>query len=132
MPNRMSGTDDGPSMFLGPALAFGMLNPFLLGALRGSAQANEDFAAVAEEWRDFVGRRLKEDVALVQDLTNIRTADQVMTAYAEFWRKAVEDYGKEMTTMSKLMNGVASKMITTAQSATDEASADMSRSRRAA
>jgi hypothetical protein len=31
------------NMFLAPAFALGMWNPFLAGALRGSAQASEEF-----------------------------------------------------------------------------------------
>jgi hypothetical protein len=132
MPTGIRRTDDSPEMFVAPTLPLGMLNPFLVGALRASAEVNEGFGAIADQWRDFVSRRLKEDIGLIQHLTDSRTPDQVMTAYADFWRKAAEDYGKETTTMSKLMNGVATKVVATAQSATDEASADMYSSRRAA
>jgi len=32
-----------------------------------------------------------------------------LAAYSEFWQKAAEDYGKEFTTMSKLMTAVTVK-----------------------
>jgi hypothetical protein len=132
MPNENQWAGDSPNFLLAPALALGMLNPFLVGALRGNTQANEAFVAMADEWRDFVGRRIKEDVDLVRHLTDSRTPDQAMTAYADFWRKAADDYGKEVATMSKLMSDVATKMVASTQSATNKAGEEMFRPRRAA
>jgi hypothetical protein len=70
-----------------------------------------------------VGRRLKEDVALVQRLARCSTPGQALSAYGDFWRKAGEDYGKEITTLTGLMTDMADKLAEAAQSATDEASA---------
>jgi Phasin protein len=134
MSNRFGSvrTDNSPNMFLVPALALSMWNPFLAGALRGNAQANEGIGTIASEWQDFVARRLKEDLLLMQRLTRSGTPDQVLAAYTDFWRKAAEDYGHEITTMSKLMTGVTTKMVTATQSAVDEASTRAFPSREAA
>jgi hypothetical protein len=99
---------------LGPML----WNPFL-GA---DAEALGAFGTIAREWQDFVGRRVKEDVALVQRLTRCSTPDQALSAYTDFWRKAGEDYANEFNTMANLMTDMADKMAV-AQSATAEASA---------
>ena len=112
---------ESPNMFLAPVLALSMWNPFLAGALKGNAQAHEGFGMIASEWQDFVGRRLKEDMALMQRLTQSRTPDQILAAYTDFWQKAAEDYGHEITTLSKLMTGVTTKMVVAAQSDTDDA-----------
>jgi hypothetical protein len=137
MSNRIArataGKDDqSQNMLLAPALAFSMWNPFLAGALRGNTQMHDGFGTIASEWQDFVGRRLKEDFALMQRLTQSCAPDQILAAYSDFWQKAAEDYGKEITTMSKLMTGVATKMVSAAQSATDEVSTSMFPSREAA
>jgi hypothetical protein len=124
--------DDAPNVFLTPALACSMWNPFLAGFLRGNAQAHEGFAMVAGEWQDFLARRLKEDFALMKRLTHCSTPDQVMAAYADFWHKAADDYGREITTMSKLVTGVTTKMVAAAQAVTDEADTDVFRPRQAA
>jgi hypothetical protein len=124
--------DQSQNMLLAPALAFSMWNPFLAGALRGNAHIHEGFGTIASEWQDFVGRRLKEDVALMQRLTSSRAPDQILVAYSDFWQKAVEDYGKEITTMFELMTGLATKSVSAAQSATDEARTNMFPSREAA
>jgi len=109
-------------MFLTPAIAASMWNPCLAAALKGNTEVQEGFGAIASEWQDFVGHRLQEDIALMQRLTQCYTPNQVWSAYANFWQKAAEDYGKEFGTMTKLMTGVTSKMVAVAQSATDEAS----------
>jgi hypothetical protein len=118
---RRSAGDGGhtPSAPLAPALALMMWNPFL----SGNAEALGALGTVTHEWQEFLGRRLKEDVALVQRLARCSTPDQVLSAYGDFWRKAGEDYGKEITTLTGLMTDMAGKMAAAAQSATDETSA---------
>ena len=93
------------NMFLAPALALSAWNPFLAAALKGNAQAHEGFGTIASEWQGFVARRLQEDMALMQRLTRCFSPDQILAAYSDFWHKAAEDYGKEITTMTKLMTG---------------------------
>src|SRR5262245_33579327 len=124
MPNRYrsggaGNVDDGAN--IPPALALAMWNPFLAGALERNAQALEVLGEIGREWQDFVARRLKEDVELTQRLTSSSTPDHIMSAYADFWRKAAEDYGGEIATMTKLMTGITNRMVEAAQSATDEA-----------
>ena len=96
-------------MSLAPVLALSMWNPFLAGTMGANAQAHEGIGTVASEWQDFVGRRLKEDFALMQRLSRGGTPDQILAAYSDFWQKAAEDYGKEFTTMSNLMTAVTTK-----------------------
>ena len=122
----------GPNTFLAPALALGMWNPFWVAALKGNARAQEGFGTIASEWQDFVARRLNEDFALVQRLSHSRTPDQMLNAYTDFWQKAAEDYGREVTTMTKLFAGVTSKTVVAAQTATDESSPRLLPSREAA
>jgi Phasin protein len=118
---KFDNADQSPNL---PALPFGAWNPFLTGALTGAlrwnAQAHEGFRTAVSEWQIFLGRRLEDDFALVQRLTSSRTPDQIWAAYTDFWQKAVEDYGKEITALTKLMTAVAGKMETVAQSATGE------------
>jgi hypothetical protein len=99
-----------------------MWNPFLAA----DVEALGGFGTIAREWQDFVGRRLKEDVALMQRLARCSTPDEVLSTYADFWRKAGEDYGKEVTTLTGLMTDTAGKLAVAAQSATDKASARLS------
>ena len=105
-----------PGIPVAPGLALMMWNPFLTG----DVEALGAFGTIAGEWQDFVGRRLKEDVALVERLARCSRPDHVLSAYVDFWRKVGEDYGNEITTMTDLMTDVAGKMAAAAQSSTDE------------
>ena len=91
-------TVEGPDMFLAPTLGM-----------------------IANEWHDFVGRRVKEDFDLMQRLTRSSTPNQFLVAYTDFWQKAAEDYGNEIATISKLMTDAATRMTTTTQTAVREA-----------
>jgi hypothetical protein len=117
----LGNTDNGANAFLAPSLAFSMWNPLLASALSCTAQVNEGFGTICSEWQNFVGRRLKEDRSLLERLSASRTPEQVMRAYTDFWQTAAEDYGKETTTMTKLMAGLGNKMVVAAQHAADEA-----------
>jgi hypothetical protein len=98
-----------------------MWNPFLAGAVRWNGQAQDGFATLVGEWQNFLGRRLREDLVLVQRLAGCTSPDQIWIAYAEFWQKAAEDYGSEYVTMSKLAAGVTNETLRVTQSATEEA-----------
>ena len=128
----LSNTDHGSKAFLAPWLAFSMWNPFLASALTCSAQVNDGFGTIFSEWQNFVGRRLKEDRRLLERLSASHTPEQMMHAYTDFWQTAAEDYGKETTTMTKLMAGLGNKMVVAAQHAADEATNNVFPQKRAA
>lgn len=103
--------DKGTDAFLDPSLVLSMWNPFLATTPKRNGLPQEEFGAIANEWQGFVGHRVQEGIALMQRLTQCRTPDQMVAAYSDFWQKAVEDYGKEFTTMTKLMTGARSKTV---------------------
>ena len=107
-------------MLFGPALSLGMQNPFLLGAIKANAHAQEGFGSIASEWQGFMGHRLQEDIALMHRLAQSSTPDQIFGVCTDFWHKAAEDYGKEITTMTKLMTEVSSKMVEAARNEAHE------------
>jgi histone H3/H4 len=107
---------------MAPLIAFNVWNPFLAGAVHGNSQALGDLSTIADEWQNFLSRRLKEDVALLQRLTRSTSPDQVLAAYADFWHKAAEDYGNEVTTVTKLMADMTGRIAVATQSATEDAS----------
>jgi hypothetical protein len=66
----------------------------------------------------------------MQRVAQSRTPDQVSAAYADFWQRAVEDYGKEYVVMGRLVAGLTSKVMAAAQSVAEEVRADAARSSR--
>ena len=106
-------------------MALGTWSPWLVGTAKLSAHVHEGFGTLASEWQNFVGRRLKEDFAFVQQIAQSRTPDQILAAHAEFWQKAMEDYSKEYLLIGSLAAGVTTKSLAAAQSATQEVSMEM-------
>jgi Phasin protein len=96
-------------------LALSAWNPLLAAALNANALAHEGFGTLGSEWQTFVGRRLQQNCALIQRLSQSRTSDQVVSAYRDFWHEVAESYGSELTTLTKLMTGMTSKMVMAAQ-----------------
>jgi hypothetical protein len=100
-------------MLFGPALTFDIWEPVFAGSLTANAQIQEAFGMIAGEWQAFVAHRLQEDIDLIQRLAGSRTPEQILAVHAAFWQKAAEDYGKEFTTISKLLAKVTSKVAAT-------------------
>jgi hypothetical protein len=92
----------------------------LAAALNANALAHEGIGTLGSEWQIFVGRRLQQNYALIQRLSQSRTSDQIVSAYADFWQQVAESYGKELTTLTKLMTGMTSKMVMAAQTTSQE------------
>ena len=86
-------------------------------ALRWNAQAFAAYSTIGSELQGFVARRINEDFALVRAVSQCRTPQELVTAYTDFWRKAAEDYGKEVTTLAKLMTNATSRIVAAAQPA---------------
>jgi Phasin protein len=92
----------------------------LAAALSANAWAHEGFGSLGSEWQSFVGRQLQQNGALIQRLSQSRTSDQVVSAYADFWQQVAESCGKELTTLTKLMTGMTNKMVMTTQIVSQE------------
>lgn len=86
-----------------------------------NAALHEGFAAFSREWQDFVSARMKEDLTLVQRVGAAKSPEQVWTAYATFWQKAVEDYWKEYGRAAKLAGGLMNRSMTAVQRQMEEA-----------
>ena len=101
-------------------LALSAWNPLLAAALHANALAHEGFGTLGSEWQTFVGHRLQQNCALIQRLSQSHSSDQVVSAYRDFWQQVAESYGKELTTLTKLMTGMTSKMVLAARTTSQE------------
>jgi Phasin protein len=88
--------------------------------LRWNAQAFAVYSTIGGEIQSFIARRVTEDFAVGRAVSQSRTPHELMAAYTDFWRRAAEDYGKEVTTIAKLMTNATSKMVAAAQPAVVE------------
>ena len=111
--------DAGRALFTSPIAAVGLWNPLMAVGLKGNAQAHEGFVTILTEWQRFLTQRLSEDAALIYRLAQCRTVNQVLSAQTAFWHKASEDYGREISTIAKLMTSTTGKMVMTTQTAVE-------------
>ena len=95
-------------------------------ALTAMAQLNNrlyaSLAAVNQEWASFVSRRLKEDLAVPQQLAECKTMQDFYRVYAEFFQNACSQYQSGLEQMTKLGKSLAETTIHSLQGSTDEPS----------
>jgi Phasin protein len=93
-------------------------------ALTAMADANnrlfESIAAVNKEWASFVNRRLKEELAVPQQLAQCKTLEDLYRVYAQFFQNAFEQYRSGLEQMTKLSQSLAENALQSLQSRSDE------------
>ena len=94
-------------------------------ALTAIAQMNgkvyDGIAAMNRHWVDFVNRRLKEDLAVPQQLATCKTVQDMYGVYAEFFQTACADYQSSFEQMTKLGKSLADDTVHAVQSRMEEA-----------
>jgi hypothetical protein len=96
-----------------------MNRPALTAMAEFNGKVYENFAAMNaamnKEWIDFITHRLKEELALPQQIASCKTAQEMYTVYFEFFQKAVADYQAEFEQLGRLSKTLADDMIQTVQ-----------------
>jgi|EndMetStandDraft_7_1072992.scaffolds.fasta_scaffold1377137_1 hypothetical protein len=95
--------------------------PLASGALKCNAAAHEAFGVLFGEWQHFVTRRVEANMALMQQVAQSKSPEAAWSAYAGFWQKLAEDYGRELSTMTELASDATRNMAAAAQSAAEKA-----------
>ena len=73
-----------------------------------NAKLRESYVLLSDEWQAFVGRRIKDDLRLLQQLASAGSPEAMWSVCAKFWQKEVEDYCHEYITMARLTSGLIS------------------------
>jgi len=93
-------------------------------ALTAMAQMNgkvyDGLATLNKNWVAFVNRRLKEDLAMPQQLAACKTVQDMYGVYAEFFQNACSDYQSELEQLTKLGKSLADDTIQAMQSRMEE------------
>lgn len=93
-------------------------------ALTAMAQMNgkvyDNLAAINRNWVTFINRRLKEELAMPQNLASCKTVQDMYGVYSEFFQTAVADYQSEFEQMSKLGKSLAEETAQIMQTRLDE------------
>src|SRR4249920_4048381 len=84
-------------------------------ALQAMAQMNgkmyDGIATWNKNWVAFLNRRLKEDLAVPQQLAACKTVQDMCGVYAEFFQNACSDYQSELEQMTKIGKSLADDTI---------------------
>ena len=93
-------------------------------ALNAMAQMNgkvyDGLATMNKNWVAFINRRLKEDLAMPQQLAACKTVQDMYGVYAEFFQNACSDYQSEFEQMTKIGKSLADDTIQAIQTRMDE------------
>jgi len=93
-------------------------------ALNAMAQMNgkvyDGLATMNKNWIAFINRRLKEDLAVPQQLAACKTVQDMYGVYAEFFQNACSDYQSEFEQMTKLGKSLADDTIQAMQTRMEE------------
>ena len=93
-----------------------LFSPLLTHAQAWTQQVTHLNTSIQCEWLNFVDKRLKEEAAFGQSLVTCKAPDDIMRVYTSFYRTAVEDYQKELTTLAQLGASVSIKALGAAKS----------------
>jgi hypothetical protein len=97
-------------------------------ALNAMAQMNgkvyDGLATLNKNWVAFINRRLKEDLAVPQQLAACKTVQDMYGVYAEFFQNACSDYQSELEQMTKIGKSLADDTIQAIQTRMEETARD--------
>ena len=110
--------------FVPMPLGFEALMEINRPALTAMAQVNgkvyDNLAAINRNWVTFINRRLKEELAMPQNLASCKTVQDMYGVYSEFFQTAVADYQSEFEQMTKLGKSLAEETAQIMQTRLDE------------
>jgi len=84
-----------------------MQRPALTAMAQMNGKVYDNLAAINRTWVTFVNRRLKEELAMPQNLAGCKTVQDMYGVYSEFLQTAVADYQSEFEQMTKLGKSLA-------------------------
>jgi hypothetical protein len=106
-------------------LGFDALMELNRPALNALAQMNgkvyDGLATMNKNWVAFFSRRLKEDLAMPQQLAACRTMRDMYGVYADFFQNAVADYQSELEQMTKIGKTLADDTMQAIQARMEDA-----------
>jgi hypothetical protein len=94
-------------------------------ALQAMAQMNgkmyDGISTLNKNWVAFLNRRLKEDLAVPQQLAECKTVQDMCSVYAGFFQNACAHYQSELEQMTKLGKSIAYDTLHAVQTGVEEA-----------
>ena len=112
-----AGNEPGSWMMpLGIEAMIEMQRPALTAMAEVNTKLYESIAAANREWASFVNRRLKEDLAVPQQLAECKNLQDLYRVYAQFFQNARSQYQSGIEQMTKVSQSMAENALQTLQS----------------
>jgi Phasin protein len=67
-----------------------------------NAQVSTNYLKFTQEWSEFAGMRLREDMQLIQTIQGCRSLPELQQAYAQYWQNTLAQYGEETRRMLRI------------------------------
>jgi Phasin protein len=84
----------------------GELNENVLTAsTKSNTQASMVLQNLFQEWSQFVGMRMRQNMHLIQTIQGCRSFPDMQQAYTQFWQNAFTEYGEETRRMLRIIQG---------------------------
>jgi hypothetical protein len=93
-------------MPLGIEAMMEMQRPAFTAITEINTRLYESIAAANREWASFLNQRLKEDLAVPQQLAECRTPQDFYRLYAQFFQNACSQYQSGVEQMTKLSQSI--------------------------
>jgi hypothetical protein len=90
--------------------------PTLAAIAQMNGKVYDGIAAMNKNWAAFINRRLKEDLAMPQQLAGCKSVQDMYGVCAEFFQTACADYQSEIEQFAKLGKSLADDTLQTMQS----------------
>ena len=97
-----------------------MQRPTLSAMAEVNTKLYESIAAANREWTSFVNRRLKEDLAVPQQLAECKTPQDLFQVYAQFFQNACSQYQSGLEQMTKFSQSFMENALQALQSQAGE------------
>jgi hypothetical protein len=81
----------------------------------------ESIAAANREWASFINRRLKDDLAMPQQLAECKNLQDLYRVYAQFFQNACSQYQSGLEQMMKLSQSITEAAVHSLQFRSGEA-----------
>ena len=120
MPDK---TDTDASNWMMPSSVEAMMQiqrPTLSAVAQVNTALYESIAAANREWTSFVNKRLKEDLAVPQQLAECRTPQDFYRVYAQFFQNACSQYQSGLEQMTKFSQSMTENALHALQSRPEE------------
>jgi len=120
MPEKTDSEAVNSSVPFGIEAMIEMHRPALTTMAEVNTRLYESIAAANSEWASLVNRRLKEDLAVSQQLAECKTMQDLYGVYAQFVQNAWSRYQSGFEHMTKLSQSIAETALQTLQAHSGE------------